>query len=165
MNGFMVRSAAWADRSSIREVLLTSQIFGPSDAECVDEMFAETWMRPRPDGYNWLVATAPSGQIGGFACFGLESLTKNTWDLFWICLRPEMRGKGAGRLLINEAVRCATDVGGRIMVIYTSSNPAYAPARRLYESAGFVTSAQVPDYYIDGDNLLIYWRRLCPKPV
>ena len=46
------------------------------------------------------------------------------------------------------------------MVIYTSSTEKYAPARRLYEGAGFVRTAVVPDYYADGDDLNIYWKRI-----
>jgi ribosomal protein S18 acetylase RimI-like enzyme len=149
----------------LSEVLLTSGVFGLSDAECVDEMFAETWMRPRPDAYQWVVAADVAMQrVQGFACFGQESLTRSTWDLFWICLRSEARGHGIGRMLITEAVQRATIAGGTVMVIYTSSNAAYEPARRLYGAAGFVAASQVPDYYAEGDNLLIYWRRLCPNP-
>ncbi len=45
---------AWHDRDAIRDVLLTSGIFGQTDADCVDEMFTETYEKPRPDGYRWL---------------------------------------------------------------------------------------------------------------
>jgi ribosomal protein S18 acetylase RimI-like enzyme len=96
----------------------------------------------------------------GFACFGAESLTQDTWDLFWICVRPEARGKGAGRALMAEAEMQARAANGRVMVIYTSSTPTYAPARWLYEGAGFTRQAVVPDYYRDGDDLNIYWKRL-----
>ena len=160
----IVQDATWSNRTALREVLLSSSVFGPGDADCVDDMFTETWMWPRPDAYRWVVAADPASQhVHGFACFGQESLTKSTWDLFWICLRAEARGRGIGRMLIDAAVQHATAAGSSVMVIYTSSNDAYAPARRLYAAAGFVAASEVPDYYAEGDNLLIYWRRLCPK--
>jgi ribosomal protein S18 acetylase RimI-like enzyme len=46
------------------------------------------------------------------------------------------------------------------MVIYTSSAEKYAAARRLYAAAGFDRTAVVPDYYDDGDDLNVYWKRL-----
>jgi ribosomal protein S18 acetylase RimI-like enzyme len=71
-----------------------------------------------------------------------------------------MRGKGAGRALMAEVEQQARLLSGRVMVIYTSSTGKYAAARRLYEGAGFVRTAVVPDYYADGDDLNIYWKRI-----
>jgi ribosomal protein S18 acetylase RimI-like enzyme len=158
-----VSDASWDDRDAIRDILLTSGIFEQSDAECVDEMFVETWRTPRPDSYRWLRCTDAAQRVIGFACYGTESLTQDTWDLFWICVRPEARGLGAGRLLIDEAVQRAQRDGGRLMVIYTSSTDAYTAARRLYVAAGFAQNATIPDYYKDGDSLHIYWRRLSDR--
>jgi ribosomal protein S18 acetylase RimI-like enzyme len=155
-----VSDAGFEDREAIREILLTSGIFGQTDADCVDEMFVETWRAPRPDGYRWLRCVDVAGRVVGFACYGTESLTQDTWDLFWICVRPETRGMGVGRALIDAAVGRAQAEGGRLMVIYTSSTDAYAPARKLYLAAGFAQNATIPDYYKDGDSLHIYWRRL-----
>ncbi|MCS6848034.1 MAG: GNAT family N-acetyltransferase [Anaerolineae bacterium] len=154
-----VRSSTFDDRQAIYDILVRSGVFGRGDAECVDEMFVETWLSSREDNYRWLSCWC-DGQMIGFACYGPESLTDRTWDLFWICVSPEARGKGAGRALIAEAEAQARRAGGRVMVIYTSSTPKYAPARRLYESAGFVRVAVVPDYYAEDDDLNIYWKRL-----
>jgi GNAT superfamily N-acetyltransferase len=155
-----VRDAVWEDRAAIYDILMTSGLFGETDADCVDEMFLETWHKPRPDAYRWLSATDADGHMHGFACYGVESLTQDTWDLFWICVRRETRGIGVGRALIDAAVANARAAHGRVMVIYTSSTEKYAPARRLYEAAGFAQKAAIPDYYSDGDSLHIYWKRL-----
>lgn len=156
-----VRPAQWEDREAIYDILLNSGIFGKADADCVDEMFVETWGKRRDDAdnYRWL-SCWHEGRMAGFACYGPESLTKDTWDLFWICVLPWMRGKGAGRALMAEVEQQARLLSGRVMVIYTSSTGKYAAARRLYEGAGFVRTAVVPDYYADGDDLNIYWKRI-----
>jgi ribosomal protein S18 acetylase RimI-like enzyme len=156
-----VRPSQWEDREAIYGILMNSGIFGKVDADCVDEMFVETWGRRRDDAdnYRWLSCWHES-QMAGFACYGPESLTKDTWDLFWICVLPQMRGKGAGRALMAEVEARASAANGRVMVIYTSSTERYAPARRLYESAGFVRTAVVPEYYAEGDDLNIYWKRI-----
>lgn len=167
LSGVAVTSAQFAvcpstadDRQAIYDILMGSGIFGSADAECVDEMFLETWRAPlREDRYRWLSCWCGERMVG-FACYGPESLTDRTWDLFWICVSPETRRKGAGRALITEAEAQARLAGGRLMVIYTSSTPKYAPARRLYERAGFIRVAVVPDYYAEGDDLNIYWKRL-----
>ena len=156
-----VRPSQWEDRADIYAILMQSGLFGKADADCVDEMFAETWGKRRDDAdnYRWL-SCWHEGQMAGFACYGPESLTKDTWDLFWICVLPAMRGKGAGHALMAEAEQQARLANGRVMVIYTSSTDKYAPARRLYEGAGFIRAAVVPDYYADGDDLNIFWKRI-----
>ncbi|PJF47415.1 MAG: GNAT family N-acetyltransferase [Chloroflexi bacterium] len=155
-----VRPSRFDERRAIGDILMRSEIFGRADAECVDAMFLETWQSPpREDHYRWLSCWR-DGRMIGFACYGPESLTDRTWDLFWICVVPEARGKGAGRALMVAVESQVRQAGGRLMVIYTSSTPKYAPARRLYERAGFVCVAVVPDYYAEGDDLNIYWKRL-----
>jgi D-alanine-D-alanine ligase len=155
-----VVDATPADQGVFSDILLNSGVFGQSDVECVDDMFTETWAKPRDDGYRWLIARDALGTAQGFACYGPESLTYNTWDLFWICARESARGTGVGRALINEAIARARAAGARLMVIYTSSTGAYAPARRLYEAAGFAQTATIPDYYNVGDSLHIYAMQL-----
>jgi ribosomal protein S18 acetylase RimI-like enzyme len=154
-----IRAAEPADHWAVCDLVQRCEVFGSAERECVNEMFCETWSRPRADNYHWLIGWR-DGQPTGFACYGLESLAQNTWDLFWICVAPEARGQGVGQALLAQAEHRARQEGGRLMVIYTASTPAYAPARRLYERCGFVCVATVPDYYADGDDLQIYWKRL-----
>ena len=165
------------DQRAIRSLILQSGLFGPTDADCVDGMFSEAMARPAPDGYRFLSCwsdapshsplaaqgTATASRMIGFACAGRESLTRGTWDLFWVCVSPEARGRGAGRELAAAAERLAIEDGARLMVIYTSSTAPYAPARGLYKARGFTCRAVVPDYYADGDDLLIYAKRLKAK--
>jgi D-alanine-D-alanine ligase len=148
-----------ADRPVIREILLQSGLFHVSDAHCVDEMFAQALAKPTPENYRFLSGWL-DGTLAGFACYGWESLTQGTWDLFWVCTLPSARRRGLGAALVSQAVRVATAEGGRLMVVYTSSTPAYAPARKLYEAQQFICTATVPEYYNTGDDLQIYSRRL-----
>ena len=150
------------DRRRIYDILLNSGIFNAGDAECVDQMFCEAFNKPGDDNYHFL-SCWEQGQLAGFACYGREALTHGTWDLFWLCVSSTSRRKGAGRALLDEIVKRATEERVRLMVIYTSSTQKYAPARGLYESSGFVRTATVPDYYAENDDLFIYTKRLARK--
>ncbi|MCW1969389.1 MAG: GNAT family N-acetyltransferase [Anaerolineae bacterium] len=148
-----------ADRSHIYDVLMRSGVFGKSDADTVDEMFMQAMAQPGPDAYHFIGCWHDNDMLG-FACYGREAMTKHTWDLFWVCVSPEARGKGVGGALLQFAVAQARANDGRLMVIYTSSTDAYAPARKLYQSQGFTPVARVADYYDTQDDLLIYTLRL-----
>ncbi len=147
------------DRARISAILLNSAVFGQADADTVDEMFGQAMAKPGPDQYRFTSAWVGDRMLG-FACYGWESMTHGTWDLFWVCAHQDARGLGVGRALLAEAVHTATHEGGRLMVIYTSSTRPYDAARRLYESQGFAKTAVIPEYYNPGDDLNIYSRRL-----
>ena len=151
--------SAIEDRSRIRDIIIGSDLFKPADAECVDEMFNLALAKPTPDNYRFLSGWLDD-RMAGFACYGWEALTHGTWDLFWVCTLPQARQRGLGSALLSEAVRVASAEGGRLMVVYTSSMPAYAAARRLYQAHRFVHTATVPEYYNFGDDLHIYCRQL-----
>jgi ribosomal protein S18 acetylase RimI-like enzyme len=125
-------------------------------------MFSSSLDKPAPDNYRFLSAWLDDW-MAGFACFGWEALTCGTWDLFWVCTLPSARGKGIGKALVTEVIRVASSEKGRLIVVNTSSTPAYLSARKLYEANQFVRTATVPEYYNVGDDLFIYTRNLRPR--
>jgi ribosomal protein S18 acetylase RimI-like enzyme len=157
-----VDSSTMDDRSGIYDILLNSGTFNRDDAECVDQMFGEAFSKPDDDNYHFL-SCWEGDLLAGFACYGRESLTHGTWDLFWVCVSSAARRRGAGRALLDEVLQRAAQTHVRLIVIYTSSTDKYTPARRLYESAGFVRTATVADYYAENDDLFIYTKRLARK--
>ena len=161
-SAFSVMPSTLDDRQGICDILLNSGIFNQSDAECVDQMFGEAYSKASEDNYQF-ISCWEGDQLAGFACFGRESLTQGTWDLFWVCVSSTARRKGAGRALFAEVQQRATREHVRLIVIYTSSTDKYAPARRLYESMGYTRTAVVADYYAENDDLFIYTQRLARK--
>ena len=61
-------------------------------------------------------------------------------------LRPQLRGQGWGRLLLNTAIQAAASNGCRRIELDTSERQVRA--RRLYEAAGFAIQRR------DGENCL-----------
>jgi ribosomal protein S18 acetylase RimI-like enzyme len=51
-------------------------------------------------------------------------------------------------------------LGGRLILIETSSNPNYAAARSLYITLGYKHVSTIPDFYSPGDNKETYWKAL-----
>ena len=50
--------------------------------------------------------------------------------------------------------------GGRVLLISTSSLPPLEGSRRFYVKSGYVECGRIPDYYADGDDQVIFARRL-----
>ena len=79
----------------------------------------------------------------------------NVWGVY---VRPESRGKGVARALMQEIIRRARQMEGIEQVLLVAS--AHLPARKLYESLGFEAygieprSLKIGSEYVD-DVLMV----------
>jgi ribosomal protein S18 acetylase RimI-like enzyme len=70
---------------------------------------------------------------------------------------PAWRGHGIGTVLVEDSLAEARRLGFDAMqfnLVFASN-----PARRLYERLGFEVIGRIPEA-IDGEDAVIYWRRL-----
>ena len=56
------------------------------------------------------------------------------------------RGRGIARTLLDHLIATARERGYRRLSLETGSGPAFAPARKLYATAGFAPSEPFADY-------------------
>jgi ribosomal protein S18 acetylase RimI-like enzyme len=76
-------------------------------------------------------------------------------------VRADRRGEGIGEALVRHSMAEARRLGFDALqfnFVFESN-----PARRLYERLGFAVVGRVPEV-IDGEAVLIYWRRLDDDP-
>jgi ribosomal protein S18 acetylase RimI-like enzyme len=114
---------------------------------------------PQGTGYHALVAEDGS-QIAGYICYGQTPCTVGTWDIYWIAVAGEKRGKGVGGALTKAAEEEIKRLEGRLILIETSSQPVYENTRRFYLGQKYEPVARIPDFYSPGDDLLIMRKRL-----
>ncbi|MDW4910546.1 GNAT family N-acetyltransferase [Streptomyces sp. ADMS] len=105
------------------------------------------------DPGDHLVAVAGDGRIVGYAKLGRPTpLASNAHvrQIQGLAVSDEARGRGVGRLLIRAAVAEARRRGAlRLSLRVLGHN---TPARRLYESEGFVVEGIQPrEFLLDGE--------------
>jgi GNAT superfamily N-acetyltransferase len=86
---------------------------------------------------NFVVGAFADGKLAGTAGFYRSAHIKerhkgHVWGVY---VRPESRGKGMARALMQEIVRRARGIGGLEQILLVAS--AHLPARKLYEAMGF----------------------------
>ena len=92
---------------------------------------AEFAKRSRPNERIWIVESG--GRIGGSVA--IVEFSRKEAQLRWLLLHPELRGRGLGRRLVEEAVAFAREAGYSTIFLWTvDSLPA---AAGLYKSVGF----------------------------
>ena len=109
------------------------------------------------DGYEARVAVANDNErVLGYACFGTTPMTEAAYDLYWLVVAEDARGQGIGAALFAGVADELKQRGGRIIRVETSSLEGQGGARRFYEKTGFKLSGAIPDFYRQGDDLLLF---------
>lgn len=90
-------------------------------------------------------------------------MANQIWDLWWIGVAPQRHGQGIGDELlrfVEDQVRAAR---GRVLIIETSSLPKLERTRSFYMKRGYAFCGQVPDFYADGDDKVLFAKRLAER--
>ncbi len=137
------------------------QVFTTEEVDTVKELLDDYVAKGDASGYHFLSCRL-EGRVVGFACYGSRALTRGAFDLYWIGTSSSAQRRGVGAALIGRVERDVRAMGGRLLIVETSSLPEYEPARHFYESQGYRRQAVVEDFYDEGDSLVMYTKKLNP---
>ncbi len=146
------------DRSQIAEIVAETGVFRPDEVDVALEVFDAFCDAPATD-YWALGAFTDEGELAGFAFYGQTPCTVDTWDLYWIAVRPSFQRSGAGRGLLGGVERQMRSAGARMCAIETSSRQDYSTTRDFYLACGYQEAARVAGFYDDGDDRVTYTKR------
>lgn len=155
-----VRRIGPGDRDAIRALVAGTGAFKPFEVDVAMELVDAALARPDQDDYHPYVLVEDDGTVVSYACFGKNPMTRATWDLYWIATRTDRQGKGYGRGIFSFVEEEVRRRGGKLLVIETSSKESYGETRVFYDRIGLTLAARLPDYYDEGDDKLVYLRRL-----
>ncbi len=95
-----------------------------------------------PDaGRIWLAETAgPGGEARILGCIAVVKVDQGAGQIRWFLLRPEARGKGLGRLLLEAALAYARDEGLSALHLWTFAD--LDAAIHLYRAYGFALTEE-----------------------
>lgn len=111
---------------------------------------------------NFVVGSFADGKMTGTAGFYRfhhvkESHKGHIWGVY---VRPESRGQGVARALMQEIIRRAREINGLEQITLVAS--AHLPAQKLYKSVGFEAygiephSLKIGQEYVN-DVLMVAW--------
>jgi len=148
-----------ADREKVDAITASSGFF--SDAEVATALeVCDDAIDNANTAYHFLLAE-DAGEVVGYACWGKDSLTDFSYELYWIAVQSRERSHGiGGRLLeaVEEQISRADPLAR--LYIDTAGREQYVPTRTFYEHHGYSVVATLEDYYSAGDAKVIYAKRL-----
>ncbi|MBW3553824.1 MAG: GNAT family N-acetyltransferase [Gemmatimonadetes bacterium] len=153
----MVRPLERADRDAVVRLVHGVELFSATEKDVAVEVLESYLEHPGKDYFALGAFTQRNGLLG-YACYGPTPCTSGTWDLYWIAVSGETRGRGIGTILMEEIERRLVHKHARLVLIETSSRADYDPTRGFYERRGYEVVARVPDFYAVGDDRVIFAR-------
>ena len=115
-----------------------------SPPESVHALDVAALARP---GITFLTARTPDGELLG--CGALKELSPSAGELKSMRTAQAARGRGVGGAVLASLTAEGRRRGYSSLYLETGSQEFFAPARRLYERAGFRETAPFGDYRLD----------------
>lgn len=154
-----IRPMMKKDKPAIMRILRNIPEFKPIEVEVAEEVLREYLQKPNHGGYHVFVAEA-GASITGYICYGHDTMTEGTWDIYWLAVAPDKQRRGTGKALLAFAEDKIKADKGRLAIIETSSKPEYEKTRQFHRSQGYELACQIADFYAPGDDKLVFQKRL-----
>jgi GNAT superfamily N-acetyltransferase len=147
------------DLAAVRQIAESTGFFYPEEVDTAVELVEDRLSKGARCGYHFLFAEQ-DGRTVGYTSFGPIACTKESYDLYWIAVSGDYRGKGLGSQLLEQAEEAVAAFGGTRVYIETSARPFYAPTRAFYIARGYIQIAELEDFYAPGDAKAMYLKVL-----
>jgi ribosomal protein S18 acetylase RimI-like enzyme len=154
----MIRPTTPADTAALIAIAAGTGVFKPIEIEALGEVLADYHATSRANGHI-AVTLELNGKPAGFAYYAPAAMTDRTWYLYWIAVDKNVHAKGMGTRLLHHAEADIRAAKGRVFFIETSSLPHYDLTRKFYLKHGYEQAAVLPDYYSDGDNMVVFRKK------
>jgi len=155
----LIKGIKQGDKDELRTILESTGFFYDFEVDTALGLVDETCAKGDEAGYFWM-KIAEEGKVVAFATYGNNPCSVHSFDLYWIAVRQEARGKHYGKTLLDAIEKDVIERGGRILWIETSGRSLYKPTEAFYLSRGYELAASLKDFYGPGDPKQIYRKEL-----
>jgi D-alanine-D-alanine ligase-like ATP-grasp enzyme/ribosomal protein S18 acetylase RimI-like enzyme len=151
------------DPAAVRSIIAATGLFRDAEIDVAEEIIQTRLKKGSSSGYEFLFAEQ-NKEVIGYICFGRNTLTVSSFDVYWIAVNPSEQGRGIGKLLLEEAEKQIAAARGSRIYIETSHRPDYQPTRGFYERCGYTLTGVLDDFYAPGDGKATYVKVLESTP-
>ncbi len=155
----MIRATTLADTPVLVKLAEGTGVFKPMELVALREVLDDYHAGNSASDHR-AVTWEQDSEALGFAYYAPAAMTDRTWYLYWIAVAKGLQGRGIGARLLGQVEEDIRRAGGRLLLIETSSLPHYEPTRRFYHKLGYERAAVLADYYADGDDLIVFRKRM-----
>lgn len=150
-----IRKVKKDDIQYLKDVLDSIELF-PS--EILDDMILDFFNNPDTEEI-WFTATENEIPISIGYC-APEKLTEGTFNLYAIGVKSDIQGEGIGGTMMKYLEDELKNKGHRILIVETSGTDDFELTRKFYENLDYRKEAVIRDFWKEGDDKVIYWKKL-----
>lgn len=143
------------DIEGLKTVCDSSGLF-PS--EYLDEMIFDYFNNPETQDI-WFTYIDNNRPVAIGYCVP-EKFTDGTYNLLAIGVSQDTQRKGIAREMMNYIEQLIKQKGGRILIVETSTDNAQIAARAFYKNIGYTQEAVIRDFWKDGEDKIVFWKKL-----
>jgi ribosomal protein S18 acetylase RimI-like enzyme len=155
----MIRPTVPADTPTLLSLTEATGVFKPLEIQALREVLDDYHEANQGEGHR-SITYEQDGLVIGFAYYAPAAMTERTWYLYWIAVNKQIQARGVGGELLRYSEEDLRRAGARLLLIETSGLPHYDLTRRFYLKHGYEQAAVLRDYYADGDDLVVFRKRL-----
>lgn len=155
MKNDKIREVIHSDLDSLKIVLDSCGLF-PS--EFLDEMISD-YFNNLDTNEIWFTYVENNSPISIGYCIP-EKLTSGTYNLLAIGVSENHQRKGVAVEMMNFIEQKLKTIGARVLIVETSSDDAQIGARNLYQKLGYNQEAVIRDFWNEGEDKIVYWKKL-----
>lgn len=150
-----IRMIAESDISDLRQVLDSIELFS---SEMLEEMISD-YIHNKETEDIWFTEVQNDKAIAIGYC-APEKLTEGTYNLYALGVRNDIQSKGTGSRMMSFIENHLKQIGKRILIVDTSSTEDFKLTREFYEKLGYNKEAVIRGFWSEGDDKVIYRKRL-----
>jgi len=150
-----IRKVIKSDIEKLKEVLDSIELF-PS--EMLDDMTSDYFNNSETQDI-WFTAIENEQSVSIGYC-APEKLTDGTVNLYAIGVRSDLQGKGIGSQLMTYIENHLRENRQRVLIVETSGTDEFHLTRKFYENLNYTKEAVIRDFWKDGDDKVVYWKKL-----
>jgi ribosomal protein S18 acetylase RimI-like enzyme len=151
----MIRPIKPSDMEGLRRVIISSELF---PVEYLDEMIADYLNNPNSQDvwFTCIDGTLPTAV--GF-CIP-EKFTSGTYNLLALGVLKGVQRTGVATKMMQFLEKKLREMGARVLIVETSSDDAQRAARGLYFKIGYTEIAVIKDFWSEGEDKIVFWKKL-----
>lgn len=151
----LIRKATPQDLPALKSILDSSGLF-PS--EMLDDMISDFFTNDKSSDF-WFTTVEDRTPVSIGYC-APEQMTEGTFNLYAIAVDKEHQGKGIGSDMMRYIENRLRENNERILLVETSGTADFELTRKFYHKIGYKEQAVIPEYYAEGDDKVVFWKKL-----
>ena len=155
----MIRPITQDDTPTLVRLTVDTEMFKPVELRARQEVLNDYFNETMTQGHRAFVMEE-GHEIRGYVYYAPAPMAENTWYLYWIAVNARCQGQGIGNKLLKWVEDDISMREGRLLFIETSALPHYERTRQFYLKNGYALVARLSDWYADGDDMVIFRKRL-----